>query len=229
MRFQACGKSATDSGSGRTGDRLFLRASICKIMDGATSTPRDYRRKSARRKSCSNERYLSQFRRSEHAVFAPPFGQCVMLATAGYFVLLANRSLTSSYKVGNVINRGDFLLTAAFQKQTRESEPGREGYPCGLAVACMSAGNERRVGIAILGAGPTGIGAAWRLSQRPSSRNNGAGKTGDFLPFLLIDESTLPGGRAASFTTPKVSLSITGDMFCFRMRSMQSLSNCSTK
>jgi protoporphyrinogen oxidase len=67
----------------------------------------------------------------------------------------------------------------------------------------MSAGIETRVGIAILGAGPTGIGAAWRLSQRSSSKNNGAGKTGDFLPFLLIDESTIPGGRAASVTTPE--------------------------
>jgi protoporphyrinogen oxidase len=51
---------------------------------------------------------------------------------------------------------------------------------------------ETRVEFAILGAGPTGIGAAWRLWQANSA-----------LPFLLLDESLVPGGRAASFTTPE--------------------------
>ncbi len=65
----------------------------------------------------------------------------------------------------------------------------------------MSTGNETRVGVAILGAGPTGIGAAWRLSQYSSSNNNRDSGAGPFQPFLLIDESTVPGGRAASITT----------------------------
>jgi len=60
----------------------------------------------------------------------------------------------------------------------------------------MSAATE--VKFAILGAGPTGIGAAWRLSQNLTSNgNNGS------APFLLIDESRTPGGRAASFITPE--------------------------
>ena len=67
----------------------------------------------------------------------------------------------------------------------------------------MAAGRERRVAIAILGAGPTGIGAAWRLSRGSTFQNTGDGQAGGFQPFLLIDESTVPGGRAASFTTPE--------------------------
>jgi len=64
----------------------------------------------------------------------------------------------------------------------------------------MSTGNETRVGIAILGAGPTGIGAAWRLSKYSASNDNRE-SAGQFQPFLLIDESTVPGGRAASIKT----------------------------
>ena len=65
----------------------------------------------------------------------------------------------------------------------------------------MPAGNETRVKVAILGAGPTGIGAAWRLSQHISSNDNRDSGPCDCHPFLLIDESTVPGGRAASITT----------------------------
>src|SRR5580658_9221705 len=62
---------------------------------------------------------------------------------------------------------------------------------------------EIQVEVAILGAGPTGIGAAWRLSQRPSSGENVPADANGVLPFLLLDESLVPGGRAASFTTPE--------------------------
>jgi protoporphyrinogen oxidase len=65
----------------------------------------------------------------------------------------------------------------------------------------MSVGAEAHVQIAILGAGPTGIGAAWRLSQEFSSPPGRAPRDSGSLPFLLLDESTVPGGRAASFTT----------------------------
>jgi protoporphyrinogen oxidase len=58
---------------------------------------------------------------------------------------------------------------------------------------------ETLVGTAILGAGPTGIGAAWRLSQHSSSNH----PNDSLLPFLLLDECTTPGGRAASYTTPE--------------------------
>lgn len=64
-----------------------------------------------------NEQYLSQFRRTNTRVFAPPFGQRITLAAAGYVILLANRSLTSSYKEANAINRSDFVLTAAFRNR----------------------------------------------------------------------------------------------------------------
>lgn len=57
---------------------------------------------------------------------------------------------------------------------------------------------ETCVETAIVGAGPTGLGAAWRLSQEDRG-----GKTNGTLPFLLLDESPTPGGRAASFTTPE--------------------------
>src|SRR5579862_6873354 len=66
----------------------------------------------------------------------------------------------------------------------------------------MSAEKETRVDIAILGAGPTGIGTAWRLSQKPSFISNSA-RERDRQPFLLIDQSKIPGGRAASVTTPE--------------------------
>jgi protoporphyrinogen oxidase len=65
----------------------------------------------------------------------------------------------------------------------------------------MSAGNETRVKVAILGAGPTGIGAAWRLSQHFASDNNPASGPYAFRPFLLIDKSNVPGGRASSIRT----------------------------
>ncbi len=66
----------------------------------------------------------------------------------------------------------------------------------------MSAEKETRVDIAILGAGPTGIGTAWRLSQKPSFISNTAREC-DRQPFLIIDQSKIPGGRAASVTTPE--------------------------
>jgi protoporphyrinogen oxidase len=67
----------------------------------------------------------------------------------------------------------------------------------------MSVANETRVEIAILGAGPTGIGNAWRLSQNSSTNANGSHHPEEVKPFALIDESPIPGGRAASFTTPE--------------------------
>jgi protoporphyrinogen oxidase len=66
----------------------------------------------------------------------------------------------------------------------------------------MSTAGETRVKIAIVGAGPTGIGAAWRLSQEIPSWHESV-SLGGTLPFLLLDESRVPGGRAASFTTPE--------------------------
>lgn len=65
----------------------------------------------------------------------------------------------------------------------------------------MPGGNETHVKVAILGAGPTGIGAAWRLSQHSSSNNNRDSGLCEPQPYLLIDESTVPGGRAASIRT----------------------------
>lgn len=62
---------------------------------------------------------------------------------------------------------------------------------------------ETRARFALLGAGPTGIGAAWRLSQGLPSKNGSAAQSDGWLPFLLLDESPSPGGRAASFTTPE--------------------------
>jgi protoporphyrinogen oxidase len=70
-----------------------------------------------------------------------------------------------------------------------------------------SVGADTHVRIAILGAGPTGIGAAWRLSQHFPSAPDGSEQDpkhdSHSLPFLLLDESPTPGGRAASFTTPE--------------------------
>jgi protoporphyrinogen oxidase len=63
----------------------------------------------------------------------------------------------------------------------------------------MLPSKETLVEIALLGAGPTGIGAAWRLSHRISPNQRGDGR----LPFLLLDQCPTPGGRAASYTTPE--------------------------
>jgi len=73
-----------------------------------------------------NDEYLSQFRRAITPVFAPPFGQCVTRATPEYFVLLANRGLAPSYKEGNVINRGDFLLTASSRSRRDKVSPAEK-------------------------------------------------------------------------------------------------------
>lgn len=54
---------------------------------------------------------------------------------------------------------------------------------------------------ALLGAGPTGIGAAWRFSQALSSPAETDARFSDQFPFLLLDESAVPGGRATSVTT----------------------------
>jgi len=72
-----------------------------------------------------NDEYLSRFRRAITPVFAPPFGHYVIRAKPEYFVLLANRSLEPSYQEGNIINRGDLVLTAA-AKNGRD-EDGRAG------------------------------------------------------------------------------------------------------
>jgi protoporphyrinogen oxidase len=52
---------------------------------------------------------------------------------------------------------------------------------------------EAHVDIVILGAGPTGLGAAWRI----------ASASGASVRFALIDEGGGPGGRATSHTTPE--------------------------
>jgi protoporphyrinogen oxidase len=49
-----------------------------------------------------------------------------------------------------------------------------------------------RVSALILGAGPTGLGAARRLLELDATAS-----------FLLIDEQGCPGGRAGSHTTPE--------------------------
>jgi len=56
----------------------------------------------------------------------------------------------------------------------------------------------------VLGAGPTGLGAAWRLTNPSGAASGNAAKRLDnCLPFLLLDESATAGGRAASVTTPE--------------------------
>jgi protoporphyrinogen oxidase len=55
-------------------------------------------------------------------------------------------------------------------------------------------GDVRSVDVAILGSGPCGLGAAWRLSQ-------GAGASR--ASFVIVDRNASPGGSAASFTTPE--------------------------
>jgi peptidoglycan/xylan/chitin deacetylase (PgdA/CDA1 family) len=67
-----------------------------------------------------NEQYLSQFERTITGVFAPPFGQCASLAATEYVLLLASRSLMSSYKDANVINRADLVLNSSSSNR-RES------------------------------------------------------------------------------------------------------------
>ena len=69
-----------------------------------------------------NEEYLSRFRRAITPVFAPPFGYCAMHAMPEYSVLLANRGLAPSYQQGNIINRGDLVLTAASRNKRDEKE-----------------------------------------------------------------------------------------------------------
>jgi peptidoglycan/xylan/chitin deacetylase (PgdA/CDA1 family) len=59
-----------------------------------------------------NDGYLALFRREITPVFAPAFGQRVLLPSPGHFILLANRSLMPDYKDGNVLNRCDLLLTS---------------------------------------------------------------------------------------------------------------------
>jgi protoporphyrinogen oxidase len=65
----------------------------------------------------------------------------------------------------------------------------------------MNTQNETRARIAILGAGPTGLGAAWRLANKLDVESSRAETPKESLPFLLLDGSPTPGGRAASFTT----------------------------
>jgi protoporphyrinogen oxidase len=69
--------------------------------------------------------------------------------------------------------------------------------------AAASIAVQTRARFALLGAGPTGIGAAWRLSQVLSSENADTAEGDDWLPFLLLDQSPAPGGLAASVTTPE--------------------------
>ena len=64
-----------------------------------------------------NDKYLALFRREITPVFAPAFGQRVLLPTPGHFILLANRSLVPDYKDGNVLNRGDLLLNSSHENR----------------------------------------------------------------------------------------------------------------
>ncbi len=56
-----------------------------------------------------------------------------------------------------------------------------------------------RAQVAILGAGPTGLGAGWRLSNKLTALRG----DNSAHPFLVVDASPTPGGRAASHTTPE--------------------------
>ena len=58
-----------------------------------------------------------------------------------------------------------------------------------------------RAGFALLGAGPTGLGAAWRLTQSFPASGNHAQSPDASVPFLLLDQASAPGGRASSVTT----------------------------
>lgn len=69
-----------------------------------------------------NEEYLSQFRQSGIRVYAPPFGRQVSFKPAvSDFVLLADRSVPSSCRVENVVNRADLRLN-----QFAISRPGQQ-------------------------------------------------------------------------------------------------------
>lgn len=58
-----------------------------------------------------NEDYLSQFRKATTRAYAPPFGEQVSLkSNVNDFVLLADRSLASGHRKGNIVNRQDLLL-----------------------------------------------------------------------------------------------------------------------
>jgi peptidoglycan/xylan/chitin deacetylase (PgdA/CDA1 family) len=70
-----------------------------------------------------NDEYLALFRREITPVFAPAFGQRVLLPTPGHFMLLANRRLASAYKDGNVLNRGDLLLTSTHENRRTDVSP----------------------------------------------------------------------------------------------------------
>ena len=81
-------------------------------------------------------------------------------------------------------------------------------------TAVIKPANDTQVQIAILGAGPTGLGAAWRLTHAKERPRNGTGHLEKDVPhppdsgsnkleFQLIDELPYPGGRAASHTTPE--------------------------
>ncbi|HTS34260.1 MAG TPA: NAD(P)-binding protein [Candidatus Solibacter sp.] len=59
-----------------------------------------------------------------------------------------------------------------------------------------------RTRFALLGAGPTGIGAAWRLNRQVLSASYCACPNEE-PAFLLIDQSSTPGGNASSVTTPE--------------------------
>ena len=67
-----------------------------------------------------NDEYLGLYRREITPVFAPAFGQRVLLTSPSHFLLLANRSLASDYKDGNVLNRGDLLLTSTHENRRTE-------------------------------------------------------------------------------------------------------------
>ncbi|GAC1348789.1 MAG: FAD-dependent oxidoreductase [Vulcanimicrobiaceae bacterium] len=55
-----------------------------------------------------------------------------------------------------------------------------------------ASGQCRTVGVAIIGSGPCGLGAAWRLSERsPDARPS----------FVVVDRNVRAGGSASSFTT----------------------------
>jgi protoporphyrinogen oxidase len=54
---------------------------------------------------------------------------------------------------------------------------------------------QRSVDVAIVGSGPCGLGAAWRIEALRSQ--------GDVTNYLVIDEKASPGGSASSVTTPE--------------------------
>lgn len=54
---------------------------------------------------------------------------------------------------------------------------------------------QRSVDVAIVGSGPCGLGAAWRIE---ALRSEGASTN-----YVVIDDKASPGGSAASVTTPE--------------------------